>query len=244
MRVTSIIILVAIIGFAAYLFIARPVWFTDLIGKAKNFVDPPAKTPTEAAERYCKAMNDRNYDSAAVYCKGNYGEALKKANDACIALGQSVDTIRNLAEKKGILNDESRFILDMLDPSPGTLKVKEVGEPKDGKAKVVLEVDLFNWQLSSDPTSAFDKKMFTTVLTPSKILTIDAVEVGEGEEKQWKLDLPLSENHRSMIDHYIKNHRSYVTELDGLAVHLRASGGITNKKELVSELKKSMTNSK
>jgi hypothetical protein len=249
MKLTSAIILLVIVGAVGYIFWFQPPWFWDLFNKGTQAAQGylPAKTPNEAADYFAKAINDRNYKSASEYCTGDYGEALKKAHDAARDLGKQIDTINNLANDKGVNTDKAQLMLRYLDPFPLTLKVKEVSEVKDGKATAQIQLDMLS--LDAAPDSSFDSLdpvMFRMVLMPPNpgILTVNLVEEGEGDQKQWKLDIPLTPVMRQNIDHYIKNHKSYITALDGIAVHLRASGGITNKKEFESELSEDLAGAK
>jgi hypothetical protein len=76
------------------------------------------------------------------------------------------------------------------------------------------------------------------------LLKVPLKEEGEGDLAGWKLDIPLTPDLRARIDHLKNNARSYVTALDGIAVHLRQSGGITTKAELESELQEALAGAK
>ncbi len=237
------ILVLLVIGVVGYIVWFQPSWFSTLVDRgekiAKGFT--PAKTPKEAMEKFTEAIKKRDYKSASEYCTGDYAEALQKAHEEARALGETIDTVTNLMKEKGLTNDKAKYLLRQLDPFPHDFKVEKVDEPKDGKVTghfAPIPINLDRSELGPTPLAQMDPKMFQTNLMPTNELmfNVPLKEVGEGDAKSWKLDIPLKPEMRAKIDYYTDHARTYVTALEDIAVRLRQSGGISTKDELVEEL--------
>ena len=70
MRLTSLIILLALVGGGIYV-----VFYTDLLKKGQEAIQGyhDAKTPQEAMDLFRKAIQSRKYDTAARYVTNAYG---------------------------------------------------------------------------------------------------------------------------------------------------------------------------
>jgi hypothetical protein len=229
------------------------IWFFDIAifgvtkGKLEEVVEggkhaaqgyKAAKTPSEAMNKFKDAIKERNYSAASRYCSGEYSEKLKKAHDAANAVGSEIDRVINLGTEKGILSDKAKTVLTMLDPFPKSLTVKDVGKADGKKCMGLFLIDLAPVAPGLPPgMQTADVQMFQCVLLPPVIYkgAVPLVATTEGEETVWKIDFPLPPNQRMAIDHFITNHKSYVTALDYIVVQAR-SGRFASKADFEREV--------
>ncbi len=66
----------------------------------------PAKTPTEAMDKFREAIQARKYKFAASYCTKPYAEQLLRADEGASLLGEEIDRIERYAENKQITSDK------------------------------------------------------------------------------------------------------------------------------------------
>jgi hypothetical protein len=231
MRLVSILVVLALIGGAAYVAIFHWDDVQNYFAKGKRAVAgyKPAKTPNAAMDQFIKAVDDRDYETASLYCTGEYAEHLKKAHAAARAVGNGVDSVWAFVKEKGLHTDKTEVLLLRLDPFPKKFRVGEV--KKDDKSKKTFgffHADLGDaWRTANVATelSRMDVKVMQSVLMPPAMWmppnAVELVEEGEGDARQWKLKFPLPPLQRDCINHFINVHRSYVTALDSLIHSLR-----------------------
>src|SRR5262249_13217264 len=125
MRLTSLLILLAIVGGGIYV-----VFYTDLLKRgeewARGYKD--ATTPLEAMDSFKRAITDRRFTMAAKYCTGDYAEQLKRADEAARAMGTLIDGLYTKMQNKGYESDKSVATLNKLDLFPTWFKVKGTPE--------------------------------------------------------------------------------------------------------------------
>jgi hypothetical protein len=248
MRLITALVLLAIVGGVGYVLVFKRDWLFNKIEEGTRLVEgyKPAKTPSEAMEQFLKAVNARDYKTASTYCTGQYAEYLAKANDAARAVGNKLDTVSNYITDKGLHTDKTEVILLKLDPFPKKFKVNEVKtDPKTKKAIGLFHVDLGNALQQANATSelrSMDPRIFNSVLLPPQMWATGAVQIvqeGEGDNAQWKLDFPLPAVQRDCINHFINEHRRYVTALADLVTQLRSGrypSGIDFQRDVVTNL--------
>jgi len=243
MRLVTLLILVAIGGAVGYVVFFQwgtvKDWFSKGTLAAQGYT--PAKTPSDAMEQFVKAITDRNYRAAAVYCAGDYGEYLQKANDGAAAVGADVDKVSNLMLEKGLRTDKCEVLLLLVDPFPPKFRVREVKKKDEQKALGTFHAELGPALGQVDLTSelkTMDPKVLQSVLLPPSMYRGQAVEIvaeGTGDDARWKLNFPLSEKQRDAINHFISNYRSYVTALDTVVTDLR-QGRYAGRREFEQDL--------
>src|SRR5262249_39061832 len=130
MRVTSLLILLALIGGAACVWFSQHAWWMGLLRKGQNRTagDNVGRTPSETREHAAKGVKDANYQAAALYCTGDYAVELKRCHEAARSIGKDIDKLQNLMVEKNRDTQNSKALLHYLDPFPPNLKVR--GEPK------------------------------------------------------------------------------------------------------------------
>src|SRR5258708_16093040 len=102
------IVVLALIGGGAYF------WFFMW----DDYRNPPAKTPTEAVDKFREAMKKRDYKAASKYCTKNFAEQLTKSSEAGKKLGEAIDNLASRMKDDGVITGEMEYVLFMNDPFP------------------------------------------------------------------------------------------------------------------------------
>lgn len=252
MRVTSLILLIAIVGGAGYVF-----FFTDWITKGKRTAlgFTPAKSPAEAAEKFAKAVKARDLKTAATYCTKDYADLLIKAADANAEVGATVDRIAEYMKNKGWRTDKSVAILHYFDPFPPQL-VPGPASKGDGKAAEVaftIENPGFDAPVTppllAEVAKGLHPALFLRCLVPVSIApnpfvnggTVAAVKEGEN----WKLSIPVPADQQAAVIAYLNNYKSLRTGLDSFRQDLvNESRTIGTKAEFESAINRALSESK
>jgi len=200
-------------------------WSTKAVQTASGYT--PAKTPTEAMDKFMKAIHARDYKAAKIYTTKSYGDMLERTHTAAYDLGTVIDKIRNFGKNQSILNDKTTYVLFQLDPFPTNFGADKPPEEKGGKA-----YGKYKWeplaikstlpQLAAQMVSDFDsldKDMFQTVLAPPRLFAGQIELVKEGEE--WKLNIPTNPQWETAAAHFLNNAKTYHTGLVALESDLR-----------------------
>jgi hypothetical protein len=253
MRLVPVLIIVAIIGGIAFVFIFRP----DLVKKGKDAVEQgiqaaegytAAKTPREAMDQFVKAIKDRNYKAAALYSTSDYADKLKRAHTACRSLGQAIDTLGNYIDEKGFKNDKCTQLLMILDPFPPYLKIVEQKEV-NGQERGAFIIDAPKiTEGYQQPPNGLDKKLLVYSnalgLPAGNALQATVVEIkseGSGDSKTWKIDFKVPQPVHDGITWYMDNYKSYLEGLETFRGEVRQGRYLKDQiaPELVSVLVKS-----
>ncbi len=224
MRAVSIIVLAAVVLGAGYVFVFQRDWLFDVVDKGQQIVEgyEPADTPKKALDSFRKAIKERDYKWAGkLYATGDYAEALQDTHDQARAIGQHIDTIVAYAEENSLDKDhETRSILFALDPFPSNFDVK--GKPEKGKDDKLLGVykyDLgkLNPQHMFKVQNRLDPQMFKNFLMfpPNNQIGKDefAVEVGEGDDKSWKVKVEWPQFKAEDQQYFKDNYKRYENAL-------------------------------
>jgi hypothetical protein len=246
MRLISLLILVAIVGFGAYVYFC-----TDWLSKAKKEVDKairthvegfgPAKSPREAMDQFLKAVKKRNFKAAAVYSTKDYADALIKSHDGASALGDEIDYVRSYLDDKQLASDKTTQLLFLLDPFPAAYlevgDVKEVKGKKDEKAKqlgaFVFKPPVITQGFRLDDLKSLDPKIvgLNAVGAPT-VANLGVHEIkseGEGDEKVWKIDFPVPQPVREAVDYFNSNYKRYVSGMQKFRTTLRTESMLKDK---------------
>ena len=73
MRGIWVVLILVVVGVAAYIGIFKRDWFLSKVEEAKRKAKgyTAAKTYSEALDKFQKAIDDRDYEAAAFYCGGD-----------------------------------------------------------------------------------------------------------------------------------------------------------------------------
>lgn len=233
MRVThllALLLVVGAIGFVVLTFggwIAIGWWNKETLNKA---VDTglatasgytPAKTPSEAMDKFHEAIQARKYKFAANYCTKDYAEYLTRCHTAASSLGAEIDTIRGWGKENGVMTDKLLLVLFRLDPFPKNFKIGPA--PKEGGDKKMMgsflwePVGFKNQNFTLNFASAvdlqqLDQTMYNNVLLGGLQPSVAKIElVKEGEE--WKLKIPTSKQWDMQINNFLDKWKTYHTGL-------------------------------
>lgn len=195
----------------------------------------PAKTPTEAMDKFREAIHARDYKSASYFTTKHYAELLSKSHANASELGNLVDKIRNWGEKKGLLTDKLKYTLFWIDPFPKNFKSAEAPK-QDGDKKAV---GAYKWEnpfeirgtgFSFQDSKEYDGRMYTN------ILRVNAFQPGINlvkEDDEWKLNIITTPQWEAEVSHFNERARTYITGLEALLSDLNrerisTSNGLEN----------------
>ena len=220
MRVSSLIILLALIGGGVYVFM-----FTDWITKGRRAATGflPAKTADEAAQRFAKAVKARDMKTAATYCTGEYANLLTNAHQPVSEVGSTLDQISEYMKNKGWRTDKSVAVVHYFDLMPPQLTPAPAKKIDDKTAEVAFMVDnpgfegpvtpqLFE-QFKGHRPALFQRALLPVTIAPTAFSfagTVRVVKVGE----DWKLDIPVAEIQKANVTEYSNHYKSLYNGLD------------------------------
>jgi hypothetical protein len=241
MRVSSLVLLLLLVGAVLYFVFMPPAWFTEQKRSLMGY--GAAETPTDAIDKFLKAVKKRDLEAAATFCTGDYAAHLKRGAAAAAEMGAVIDGIDQYMRNKGLATDKAVLYLTWLDPFPTHIKMGAAPNEKDNVAVgFVDEENVFpgNQIITINEVRTVDPRMYRRVLMPANLFNRKGFELVK-EDKGWKLRFPLPPDQVQTLDHYLNNYKSYHT---GLTVFRR---DVTNdrfpskqdfERELISALDK------
>lgn len=224
MRLTSLLVLAAIVAAGVGIFGFNAYGLRDKIfqtaHEAKEGLQgfSAAKSPMEALDLFGKAIKKRQFNTAAKYVSGNFAEQLTRAHDAASSMGEVIDAITSYARNKGFDSDKAMFVLYRIDPFPTNFSV--AGDPvKKGDLTVggfKSEPLSYNMPNPQEVADIMKNPLMTNPLNVPQLFTtgVQLVEVGDGNDKVWKLKIDVPPNQVQAITYYIEKHKSYHSALD------------------------------
>ncbi len=218
MRVSSLIILIAVVGGLAYLFVFQRDWIFRKGQEASELAAgyTAAQTPAEAMEQFRKAIQERKYSTAAKYCSGDYAQQLAKAHDAAAALAGLIDSLHSWMDGRSYKTDRAVTALFFLDPFPKNFKIKDVPK-KDGEDRAFSHFEVepisgVQGNLGND-TGQLDPNMFRNCLVNPIMFSPGKLELVREGDSSWKLKIPLYTGQAQLIAHLKDNYKRYETDL-------------------------------
>jgi hypothetical protein len=230
MKVTHVLIVLVLVGAVAAVVLAFSGYIaigflnkkdlTKLVDQGANVATgyTPAKTPTEAMDKFRDAILARKYKTAATYCTKGYAEQLERVHEGAALLGEEIDRIERYADNKGIKTEKLGFFLHQLDPFPKNFKTgpAPVEDAKD-KTKAYGTYILEPVLLKAPPTELkdMDASMFFTTLRPPEVFGAKIELVKDGDD--WKLNIPTNALFETRIGEFKNKWKTYHTGLHSLA---------------------------
>jgi hypothetical protein len=210
-KTITLITLASVLVVGGYLVIFKRDALLALVGVATGY--GPAKTPEEAIEKFKKAVKARNYDQAAKYVGGPYGEQLQRGASAFTELGKAIDALGGAADKRGIkLTDKVKVMLVSIEPFPTSVDVSAIKKQDDDHATATLSQAGF-WNTSIE-------------LKPE----------GQGEERSWKIFITSTPwITRQKVSYLLDKHKDYARALEKVTDQVKDKS-ITTKDELETTL--------
>jgi len=245
MRVLPLVIILALIGAVGYVYFFH--W--DFVSrKVRGYA--PATTPDEAMNYFEKAIKERDYKTASLYCTGDYSEYLRKSDDAARRVGRLMDRIMYYMKEQGLQRPTTVSALYFFDAFPPYFSQKgaPTKNPKDDNtATGVIELDTIELDpLFIAKDENINRNMFSTILTPwvflqptfpGKQVAIPLKQVDEGGSKSWKLDIPLPPDRAAAINYYLDNYKAYETGFNQFSTFL-TSERMASKQEMEGQVMK------
>jgi hypothetical protein len=213
-------------------------WFRQASGFA------PAKTPTEALDKFREAVKKRDYETAAEFCDKEYKEQMMKVAAGAKKLGDSIDSLAYNMDKHGVVNPKTKLMLRLLEPFPKTFKVLDVKETeKDKKATARIGEDDPVTGLDTLPRDFFEKhRHMIGALLPGEFGTnweyVDLVKETNG----WKIVIPVTTRLRVSVDHLKDNATNYANGIKQVSDSVKNNP--STKEQVQSELERVLNESK
>jgi hypothetical protein len=214
-------------------------WFRHASGFA------PAKTPTEALDKFREAIKVRDYETAAEFCDREYKEQLLKVAAGAKKLGEAIDSLAYNMDKHGVINQKTKYMLRLLEPFPKTFKVLDVKETEKDKRAVarIGEGEPFPTIDSPLPSDFFQKhRHMIGSLLPGEYGTVwDTVDLVK-EADGWKVVIPVTTRLRVSVDHLKDNATNYANGIKQVSDAVKNNP--TTKEAVQSELERVLNESK
>ncbi len=197
-------------------------WFR----KAQGF--GPAKTPTEALDRFRDAVKKRDYETAATFCGPDYAEQMRKAAKGANKLGTAADELmHNVEEVANINSPMGKYVIRLLEPFPRDFKydlLDASGRPyayKEGDTVAYANILLMDGKplnardLYSNQNWNFDERILLSLVPIGAVGAVPVKLEGE-KEKAWKIHFPVTPRLRESVDYLKENAGNYARALDNL----------------------------
>jgi hypothetical protein len=206
----------------------RPGWVDGWFKKAAGYT--PAQSPEQAIEKFRELVKKRDYDTAMMYCGGDYLEQLKIGGAAATTLGKAIDNLRyTFIETKKLKSDKVEFALLMLDPFPPEFKVLDLKKQGDDKAYAALE---FTYGRPLEPGSMtdwrIDPNMYMTLVPVAPKVLIDLKKEGTGNEAAWRIYFPVPGPLRQRVTTLKDYHGNFTQALNKLNTELKNNPDTVN----------------
>jgi hypothetical protein len=179
----------------------------------------PAKTPTEAFDKFQAAVRARDFKLAAYYCGSDYAELMSKAAKGGARLGKAVDNLRSVLELENLKTDNVAFILGQLEPFPAETHLAYL-DYKEGADRAVGTITEDTSKLKPEASKAVatwnvDRSMFRSLT--QGFPTSSAYEFrleGKGKNASWKVMFPVTSDLRVAADKLRDHGPNFARALD------------------------------
>jgi hypothetical protein len=165
----------------------------------------PAKTPDEAVDKFRKAIQNHDFETAAGYLGGDYAEQMQRGAKSASALAEEIGNLSDQMKQREKNSDQGQFILRALAPFPTEFEVV-IDAKKKGDDKAVgviidksaggLKIDL-NQLPKSDPIF---HALFRYDPPGQPQAAIAFERLGSGNDVHWKIFLPMNQGIRTSVD--------------------------------------------
>jgi hypothetical protein len=242
-----LVVVGVIVAFGVFLFAPnlRPAFVDKWFKTAQGIT--PAKTPREALEKFHERIKARDYKNAALYVGGPYAEEMKISGDAGTELANAVDNVLTAMDNKNLNSPQAKLVLALLQPFPKDMKIQDV-KHKEGedKATAQLEFDIGGVSLSEARFKEnwnVDPRIFLALFPKPAWTGLAELKLeGDGKDKGWRIQLPLTPPVRESASYLKANYGNYVSALNGFSRDIKNNPYTVD--NLVNELKKALEESK
>lgn len=210
-------------------------WFRQATGFT------PAKTPTEALDKFKDAIRKRDYETAAEYCTRDYREQMLKVHAQAKKLGNAIDSLAYNMDKNGVVNPKTKAMLKFLEPFPRSFKVVDVKE-KGNAAVAVLDDDEAAVRLDNPIAGDFFTKHALMIGSLVPAVPLREVALAKDEVGHWRIDVPVTSRLRLAVDHLKDNATNYANAI--YQVRDEVKNNPVTKEQVQSELERRLNESK
>ena len=111
-------------GAAVIFFLVFPKYQPGFVKKGLRDMSgfTPAKSASEAMEKFRDAIRKRDYETAALYTGGEYKQYLELGAEGGTKLARAIDDLNSNIDTVGINSPDSKYILATLEPFPKEYK--------------------------------------------------------------------------------------------------------------------------
>ena len=204
-RFIVLVAIVALIGGGVYFYLYM--W--------DDFRNPPAKSPTEAVDKFKEAMKKRDYKAASKYCTKNFAEQLTKSAEAGEKLGKAIDDLIFRMKEDGVMTGEMEFVLFVNDPYPAERINITAGNQTGNEAVATFQIDPPKVEQTTQ-TWPLDKNFIKAyyIGQPSQIKIVK-------DDKGWKLDFQVSQQTQTSVSRMQDKHMDYVNAFGVLSAEIK-----------------------
>jgi hypothetical protein len=238
-----VVVGVVVLALGVFTFIpsTRPGFVKQLFRQASGFT--PAKTPTEALDKFREAIKIRDYETAAEYCTKDYREQVLKVASGAKKLGEAIDSLLYNMEKNGVVNNKTRFTLRLLEPFPKTFKVVDIKESSKGAIAQLAEDDPLP-KLDQPLPQGFlsGHELMIGSLLPDATGVFNQVTLVKDETGHWKIDMPVTPRLRLSVDKLRDSATNYANAIYQVRDEVRNNP--VTKEGVQSELERRLNESK
>ncbi len=199
----------------------RPGFVKSWFRKAQGFT--AAQSPTEALDKFREAVKKRDYETAATYCGGEYGEEMRISAKEAEKLGKAVDDITYVADEVVRINsDKIKLHLFLIQPFPNDFKVLDL-KHKEGEDKASASLQFegakqINTQAITQLWKLNGKILLSLVPSDSLILNswdgvVELKNEGTKDKPAWKIVIPVPPRLRDSASYLRENGRNFVAAL-------------------------------
>jgi hypothetical protein len=207
----------------------RPNFVKKWFRTASGFT--PAKTPEDALDKFKRALEKRDFETASLYCSGDYKEWIEKGKDDAKMLATAIDDLRHAMKMNGVKSDLAEYVLLFLEPFPANFKVTGV-KKSSSEDKAVARLD-WREELSSHEggfnagaTWKVDNRIWNSLLP--RVITNDPIDVALVQEKDgtWTIQIPVQSGERHLrhtVEYLRKNGSNFKNALNELKSDVKNS---------------------
>jgi hypothetical protein len=221
MRVFWLVVILAVIGGGIYVFVFHKDWIMGKVEEGKRSLKgyTPAKTPGEVLDKFTKAIDERDYESAALYCDGDFAAELKKGAAAAKEMATAIDDLQDTMKKYNVKSDNATYVLLLIEPFPKKIKFDQVKHTEgEDKGSAVFIDD------SPKPTEANIRDQWRIdflMVRPfmrgwTGKIPVTLKTEGEGDKKEWRIHFPKNDQLRESVNHFKDKYSNYVNALNKL----------------------------
>jgi hypothetical protein len=205
----------------------------------------PAKTPDEALEKFCKAVKDRDYETASEYCTGDLALELRRTAPAARAMALAIDNLKHNMDQEGVQSNKAKWVLNRLQPFPADVKVTGIKKDGEDRAVATLVEDYGSLTMVDWNDWSVDRPAFRGLCggLTGKFALGQPVNVELAREGgAWKIQMDITSDLRFGMAKVRDTYQNYVRGLDKVKYEIKRDAATKN--DLEQRLKEELEGAK